>query len=82
MSLCQKEQVNLCELEQTIALRFSRVTCLAAIESLSLHLPPSSEIMLPKTFYKHLFSALFLGLGLRIFLVWRFPFASGDTPYL
>jgi hypothetical protein len=38
-------------------------------------------MMLPRSFYKHLFPALFLGLGLRIFLVWRFPFASGDTPY-
>jgi len=37
--------------------------------------------MLPKSFYKHLFPALLLGLGLRIFLVWKFPFASGDTPY-
>jgi hypothetical protein len=38
-------------------------------------------MMLPKSFYKHLIPALLLGLGLRIFLVWRFPFASGDTPY-
>jgi hypothetical protein len=38
-------------------------------------------MMLPKPFYKHLFLALLLGLGLRLFLVWRFPFASGDTPY-
>lgn len=37
--------------------------------------------MLPKPFYKHLFPALLLGLGLRLFFAWRFPFASGDTPY-
>jgi hypothetical protein len=37
--------------------------------------------MLPKSFNKHLFPALLLGLGLRIFLLCRFPFASGDTPY-
>jgi hypothetical protein len=38
-------------------------------------------MMLPKPFYKHLFPALLVGLGLRLFFVWRFPFASGDTPY-
>lgn len=38
-------------------------------------------MMLPKVFYKHLFPALIVGLGLRIFFIWRFPFASGDTPY-
>ncbi|GAC1679523.1 MAG: hypothetical protein PVS2B2_17320 [Candidatus Acidiferrum sp.] len=37
--------------------------------------------MLPKPFFKHLIPALSIGLGLRLFLVWRFPFASGDTPY-
>lgn len=37
--------------------------------------------MLPKPFYKHLFPALLVGLGFRIFFIWRFPFASGDTPY-
>jgi hypothetical protein len=39
------------------------------------------QIMLTKPFYKHLFPALFVGLGLRLFFVWRFPFPSGDTPY-
>jgi hypothetical protein len=38
-------------------------------------------MMLPKPFYKHLFPALLVGLGLRIFFIRRFPFASGDTPY-
>src|ERR1700740_286451 len=38
-------------------------------------------MMLPKPFYKHLLPALLVGLGLRIFFIWRFPFASGDTPY-
>ncbi|MGA2483178.1 MAG: hypothetical protein ABSF92_08675 [Candidatus Acidiferrales bacterium] len=38
-------------------------------------------MMLPRPFYKHLFPALLVGLGLRLFFVWRFPFASGDTPY-
>jgi hypothetical protein len=37
--------------------------------------------MLTKSFYKHLFPALLVGLGLRLFSVWRFPFPSGDTPY-
>lgn len=37
--------------------------------------------MLPKAVYKHLVPALLVGLGLRLFFVWRFPFASGDTPY-
>jgi hypothetical protein len=37
--------------------------------------------MLPKPFYKHLVPALLAGLGLRLFLIWRFPFAAGDTPY-
>jgi hypothetical protein len=38
-------------------------------------------MMLPKPSYKHLFPALIVGLGLRLFFAWRFPFASGDTPY-
>jgi hypothetical protein len=38
-------------------------------------------MMLPKPFYKHLFPALLVGLGLRLLFIWRFPFASGDTPY-
>jgi hypothetical protein len=38
-------------------------------------------MILPKPFYKHLFAALLVGLGLRLFYIWRFPFASGDTPY-
>jgi hypothetical protein len=38
--------------------------------------------MMPtKPFYKQLFPALLVGLGLRLFFVWRFPFLSGDTPY-
>jgi hypothetical protein len=37
--------------------------------------------MLPKPVYKHLFPALLAGLALRLLLIWRFPFASGDTPY-
>jgi hypothetical protein len=37
--------------------------------------------MLTKPFYKHLFPALLVGLGLRLFFIWQFPFASGDTPY-
>lgn len=37
--------------------------------------------MLTKSSYKHLIPALLLGLGLRLFFVWRFPFRSGDTPY-
>jgi hypothetical protein len=37
--------------------------------------------MLSKSFCKHLAPALLLGLGLRLFFVWRYPFASGDTPY-
>lgn len=36
---------------------------------------------LPKAVYKHLFLALLVGLALRLFFIWRFPFASGDTPY-
>jgi hypothetical protein len=36
---------------------------------------------LPKAVYKHLFVALLVGLALRLFFIWRFPFASGDTPY-
>jgi len=39
------------------------------------------EMTFSKTFYKHLFPALLVGLALRFFFVWRFPFASGDTPY-
>jgi hypothetical protein len=38
-------------------------------------------MMLPKPSYKHLLPALLFGLGLRLFFIWRFPFASGDTPY-
>ncbi|MGB7848233.1 MAG: hypothetical protein WBL63_21660 [Candidatus Acidiferrum sp.] len=36
--------------------------------------------MLPKPFHKHLFPALLAGLSLRLFFIWKFPFASGDTP--
>lgn len=38
-------------------------------------------MILPKLFYKHLFPALLIGLGLRLFFIWQYPFASGDTPY-
>src|SRR6267143_3883707 len=37
--------------------------------------------MFPKSFYKHLITALFAGLLLLLFFIWRFPFYSGDTPY-
>jgi len=37
--------------------------------------------MFPKPFYKHLLPALFAGLALRLFFIWRFPFYSGDTAY-
>jgi hypothetical protein len=37
--------------------------------------------MFPKAFYKHLAPALFAGLALRLFYIWRFPFYSGDTAY-
>jgi hypothetical protein len=36
--------------------------------------------MLPKPTSRHLLPALLVGLALRLFLIWRFPFASGDTP--
>jgi hypothetical protein len=39
-----------------------------------------ADMMPPKSLYRHLFPALLVGLGLRLFLIWRFPFASGDTP--
>jgi hypothetical protein len=41
----------------------------------------SSHMTLPKPFYKHLFPAMLVGLALRLFFIWRFPFAAGDTPY-
>ena len=37
--------------------------------------------MTRKPFYKHLFPALLAGLSLRLFFIWRFPFASADTPW-
>ncbi len=37
--------------------------------------------MLRKPFFKHLFPALLAGLSLRLFFIWRFPFASGDSPW-
>jgi hypothetical protein len=37
--------------------------------------------MLSKSFCKHLAPALLVGLGLRLLFIWRYPFASGDTPY-
>jgi hypothetical protein len=42
---------------------------------------PLAKPMFPKPFYKHLFPALLVGLVLRIFFIWQFPFATGDTPY-
>jgi hypothetical protein len=41
----------------------------------------SREMILSKPFYKHLPAALLAGLALRLFFLWQFPFASGDTPY-
>src|SRR5467141_1196698 len=43
--------------------------------------PLSLANMFPKSFYKHLIPALFGGLLLRLFFIWRFPFYSGDTAY-
>src|SRR6267143_4949221 len=43
--------------------------------------PLSLADMFPKPFYKHLIPALFGGLLLRLFFIWRFPFYSGDTAY-
>ncbi len=37
--------------------------------------------MFPRPFYRHLLPALLVGLALRLFLIWQYPFASGDTPY-
>jgi hypothetical protein len=37
--------------------------------------------MFPKAFYKQLLPALFAGLALRLYFIWRFPFYSGDTAY-
>jgi hypothetical protein len=37
--------------------------------------------MFSKSFYKHLAPALFAGLALRLYFIWRFPFYSGDTAY-
>jgi hypothetical protein len=39
------------------------------------------ERMLQRPFYKHIAPALLVGLGLRLFFIWRFPFASGDTSF-
>lgn len=36
---------------------------------------------LPKAFFRHFVLALLVGFGLRLLLIWRFPFTSGDTPY-
>jgi hypothetical protein len=38
-----------------------------------------SETRLPRPAYKHVAPALVVGLGLRLFFIWRFPFASDDT---
>jgi hypothetical protein len=35
----------------------------------------------PKSINRQLFPALLVGLGLRLFFILHFPFASGDTPY-
>ena len=40
---------------------------------------PFSETRLPRPAYKHVVPALLVGLGLRLFFIWRFPFASDDT---
>jgi hypothetical protein len=40
-----------------------------------------SETMLPRSVYKHVAPALLVGLGLRMFFIWRFPFTSGDTSF-
>jgi hypothetical protein len=37
--------------------------------------------MFPRPFYKHLLPALLVGLLLRLFFIWRFPFYSVDTAY-
>src|ERR1700686_5513838 len=37
--------------------------------------------MFRKPFLKHLAPVLLAGLGLRLFLLWHFPFSSGDTAY-
>jgi hypothetical protein len=37
------------------------------------------EMILPRPAYKHVALALLVGLGLRLFFIWRFPFASDDT---
>jgi len=42
---------------------------------------PLLEMMLQRPFYKHIAPALLVGLGLRLFFIWRFPFASGDTSF-
>lgn len=42
---------------------------------------PNTNLMLRTPFCKHLFPALLAGLSLRLFFIWRFPFASGDTPW-
>jgi len=39
------------------------------------------SVRLPKSFYTHLFAALLAGLALRLFFIWHFPSATGDTPY-
>lgn len=41
----------------------------------------SDDMVWPKAINKHLFSALLIGLALRLFFILRFPFAAGDTPY-
>src|ERR1700756_3470319 len=37
------------------------------------------KTMLPRPAYKHIAPALLVGLGLRLFFIWRFPFASDNT---
>ncbi len=42
---------------------------------------PSAAIMFPKSFYRHLLPAFVVGLSLRLYFIWHFPFYSGDTAY-
>ena len=37
------------------------------------------EMILPRPAYKPVPLALLMGLGLQLFFIWRFPFASDDT---
>jgi hypothetical protein len=37
--------------------------------------------MFPKSFFRHLLPALVVGMSLRLYFIWQFPFFSGDTAY-